>query len=62
MNEHEAKFVESFVIKAKQERFREALMSTKHRHKVVLSLDHSSDFNFELVTEISHSEHSLADI
>jgi hypothetical protein len=55
MNDHEKMFVDVFVIKPKQDRFREGLQSAKTRKKIVNSLNHSSDINFELATTIPPS-------
>ena len=62
MNDHEKMFVDSFVIKAKQDRFREGLISTKRRQKLVSSLDHTSDLRFELATKISPNRQTPAEI
>jgi hypothetical protein len=62
MNEHEKLFIDSFVIKPKQDRFREGLGSTKHRQKLVSSLDHSADLRYELALEIPPSEQTASEI
>jgi hypothetical protein len=62
MNDHEKMFVDSFVIKAKQDRFRDGLKSTKRRQKLVSSLDHTSDLRFELATKIPPNRQTPAGI
>ena len=62
MNVHEKMFVDSFVIKTKQDRFRENMISPKHRQKFVSSLDHSSDLRIDLATQISSNKQTPAAI
>jgi len=62
MNDHEKMFVDSFVIKAKQDRFRESLTASKRRQKLLSSFDHTSDLRFELAIKISPDRQRPAEI
>jgi hypothetical protein len=62
MNDHEEKFVEVFVRKAKRDRSREQLASSKHRRKFTASFGHSADLTTEPAQQIDPKLQSPAGI
>ena len=50
MNEHEAAFVQSFIVPRKRARYLELLSSPKRRRKILERLNHSLDLDWDFAT------------
>lgn len=57
MNEHEEKFVKSFIVKSRRERYITQLSSKKRRHTIIHRLAHNFDFDEKYAFKIPSSQH-----